>query len=170
MSNIISKLKYLKETKRLIKEAIINKGVLVEDNDSFRSYANYIAEIPAAEGDYRLYKKCLDEVYKAMVGRGLQVDKNDPESFADKISTLRKIDLKFTFNEDVSSLQSIPISNHDIDVKIGLEDNLHTPGMYDPTVSGFSDDISSLSHIEIKKPQKIEVGISMDVNLSTSFE
>lgn len=42
---IIENLEYLKETKEAIKEAIINKGVSVQDTDTFRSYAEKIDSI-----------------------------------------------------------------------------------------------------------------------------
>lgn len=42
---IIENLEYLKETKEAIKEAIINKGVSVQDTDTFRSYAEKIDNI-----------------------------------------------------------------------------------------------------------------------------
>lgn len=46
MANTIQdKLAYLEETKGLIKEAIIAKGVEVSDTDTFRSYANKISSI-----------------------------------------------------------------------------------------------------------------------------
>ncbi len=45
MGNISEKLNYLKSTKTAIKNAIINKGVTVTDNDTFRSYATKISEI-----------------------------------------------------------------------------------------------------------------------------
>lgn len=45
MSTIIDKLNYLNETKNLIKEAIINKGVGVSDTDTFRSYSDKIQSI-----------------------------------------------------------------------------------------------------------------------------
>ena len=46
MANAIQdKLAYLEETKGLIKEAIIAKGVSVSDEDTFRSYANKIKTI-----------------------------------------------------------------------------------------------------------------------------
>lgn len=45
MSTIAEKLAYLKETKRLIKEKLIGKGVTITDDDSFRSYADKIDEI-----------------------------------------------------------------------------------------------------------------------------
>lgn len=45
MSDIATKLAYLNETKSLIKQAIIDKGVNIQDSDTFRSYADKIAEI-----------------------------------------------------------------------------------------------------------------------------
>ena len=51
MANTIQdKLAYLEETKGLIKEAIIAKGVEVTDTDTFRSYANKIEAIQAGGG------------------------------------------------------------------------------------------------------------------------
>lgn len=45
MSNINNKLDYLDETKQLIKQAIIDKGQEVSDEDTFRSYVDKIADI-----------------------------------------------------------------------------------------------------------------------------
>ena len=45
---VIDKLNYLDDTKGLIKDAIIDKGVEIEDDDTFRSYADKIGSIPAA--------------------------------------------------------------------------------------------------------------------------
>lgn len=45
MSDIATKLAYLNETKSLIKQAIINKGVSISDTDTFRSYADKISSI-----------------------------------------------------------------------------------------------------------------------------
>ena len=45
MSNIIEKLEYLNETKEAIKNAIIDKGVEITDNTTFRTYANKVEEI-----------------------------------------------------------------------------------------------------------------------------
>lgn len=45
MGDIASKLNYLNETKSLIKQAIIDKGVAVSDTDTFRSYVDKIASI-----------------------------------------------------------------------------------------------------------------------------
>lgn len=39
MGTINDKIEYLAETKNLIKQAIIAKGQAIEDNDTFRSFA-----------------------------------------------------------------------------------------------------------------------------------
>lgn len=43
--NVDKKLEYLKETKEAMKSALINKGVEVSDNDTFRSYASKIRNV-----------------------------------------------------------------------------------------------------------------------------
>ena len=50
MGTIAEKLTYLNETKNAIKEAIVNKGVSVNDSDTFRSYADKISSIEAGGG------------------------------------------------------------------------------------------------------------------------
>lgn len=45
MGTIVDKLSYLINTKDIIKQSIIDKGVSVNDNDTFRSYANKISSI-----------------------------------------------------------------------------------------------------------------------------
>lgn len=45
MDDIATKFEYLKGTKNLIKQAIIDKGVTVSDTDTFRSYADKISSI-----------------------------------------------------------------------------------------------------------------------------
>ena len=64
MANTIQdKLAYLEETKGLIKEAIIAKGVEVTDTDTFRSYANKIEAIQAggSTGDCSV-AACFDDI------------------------------------------------------------------------------------------------------------
>lgn len=51
MSTIADKLEYLNETKQAIKTAIVEKGVEVADTDTFRSYADKIAEIQTGGGE-----------------------------------------------------------------------------------------------------------------------
>lgn len=50
MGTISEKLTYLEETKELIKQAIVDKGVEVNDTDTFRSYADKISEIEGGGG------------------------------------------------------------------------------------------------------------------------
>lgn len=50
MGTIADKLNYLNTTKTNIKNAIIEKGVEVSDNDTFRSYASKIADISSGSG------------------------------------------------------------------------------------------------------------------------
>lgn len=49
MDDIATKFEYLKETKNLIKQAIIDKGITVSDTDTFRSYADKISSITVGE-------------------------------------------------------------------------------------------------------------------------
>lgn len=51
MGTVVDKLNYLKETKTAIKNALVEKGVEVTDLDTFRSYAQKIADIPAGGED-----------------------------------------------------------------------------------------------------------------------
>ena len=51
MGTVVDKLNYLKDTKTAIKNALVEKGVEVADSDTFRSYAQKVADIPAGGGD-----------------------------------------------------------------------------------------------------------------------
>ena len=46
MGTTVEKLEYMLDTKSMIKDAIISKGVEVTEDDTFRSYVNKIEEIP----------------------------------------------------------------------------------------------------------------------------
>ena len=52
MGTIADKLNYLSETKNLIKQAIISKGVGISNSDSFRSYAQKISNINTGVDTY----------------------------------------------------------------------------------------------------------------------
>jgi hypothetical protein len=54
MGTIADKLKYLSDTKEEIKQAIIDKGVAVEDDATFRSYARKIGTIQTGDLDLPL--------------------------------------------------------------------------------------------------------------------
>ena len=80
MQNIINKLNYLNETKNMIKQAINNKGVLVTDNDTFRSYASKIESIKGASGGGggQEQKPLYTAEIKSVVGIGkkLEIEEN----------------------------------------------------------------------------------------------
>ena len=50
MGTLADKLTYLQETKTAIKNAIVTKGVTINNTDTFRSYANKIREISGGGG------------------------------------------------------------------------------------------------------------------------
>ena len=50
--SIVNKLEKLKNTKQAIKQALINKGVEISDNDSFKSYASKIDSLKISDVDY----------------------------------------------------------------------------------------------------------------------
>lgn len=52
MQSTIPKIEYLDDTKDLIKQALIEKGVEVADTDTFRSYADKIGDINTAKVPY----------------------------------------------------------------------------------------------------------------------
>lgn len=51
MGTTADKLNYLMDTKTAIKEALVAKGVSVDDTDTFRSYADKIGEIQSGGGE-----------------------------------------------------------------------------------------------------------------------
>lgn len=53
MSTIADKLLYLDGTKQAIKQAIRDKGVTVDDADTFRSYADRIGEIETGGSEWK---------------------------------------------------------------------------------------------------------------------
>ena len=55
MGSIADKLTYLQETKTAIKDAIVAKGVTIDDTDTFRSYANKIDSLKAKESTFTGY-------------------------------------------------------------------------------------------------------------------
>lgn len=57
MSKISEKLKYLRETKGLIREAIEEQGGIIEDTTPFREYADIIKNIPGNIGELETWRK-----------------------------------------------------------------------------------------------------------------
>lgn len=75
---IADKLRYLGETKTLIKEAIQNKGVTVTDSDPFRAYAEKISQIQTGGGGghdtvWAYYAESLEESKKVFMTKALNI-------------------------------------------------------------------------------------------------
>ena len=69
MSTIKQKLDYLEQTKEDIRQAIINKNVLVSTEDTFRSYADKIDSIQTSGSGIPIHLVTQEE-YDALVDPG----------------------------------------------------------------------------------------------------
>ncbi len=102
MGTIDNKLKYLKETKTQIAEAIKDQGVAVEQSDTFRSYADKIRSISSGGGataTYGVVQLDLDGIYTEDCKRGI-VDLVDQK-------TLKKSDFEFsTADEELAMIST----------------------------------------------------------------
>ena len=67
MGTTSDKLNYLLDTKTQIKQALIDKGQTITDNDTFRSYAQKIEDIENGTEDATLQAKYLLQGYEAVV-------------------------------------------------------------------------------------------------------
>lgn len=124
MGSIKEKIKYIKETKKLIREAIIARGVDVPENTTFRDYANKIDEIPSGvdindyynltkrtSGDIKYYIKQIPMIdtsgYTSMsyMFSGYSSLKTIPELDTSKVTNMSSM-----FKE-CSSLTTIPQLN-----------------------------------------------------------
>lgn len=91
MGTIENKLKYLKETKAQIANAIIDQGVTIDQKDTFRSYAEKIRSISSSGGTtstYGVVTLDLDDIKTEECKRGI-VDLLGQK-------TLKKSDFEFT--------------------------------------------------------------------------
>lgn len=102
MGTIDNKLKYLKETKAQIAEAIKDQGVAVEQSDTFRSYADKIRSISSSGGataTYGVVQLDLDGIYTEDCKRGV-VDLVGQK-------TLKKSDFEFsTAGEELAMISA----------------------------------------------------------------
>ena len=102
MGTIDNKLKYLKETKAQIAEAIKDQGIAVEQNDTFRSYADKIRSISSSGGataTYGVVQLDLDGIYTEDCKRGV-VDLVGQK-------TLKKSDFEFsTAGEELAMIST----------------------------------------------------------------
>lgn len=72
MGTTSDKLAYLNQTKAEIKNAIIEKGVEVADTDSFRSYANKIAQIKAGSDEPpKMFGVSLNDLFGTLDSNGI---------------------------------------------------------------------------------------------------
>ncbi len=106
MGSIKEKIKYIKETKKLIREAIIAQGVDVPENTTFRDYANKIDNIKntthvsdnttltsgtAVEKKIYYLSKTKENIKRAIVAAGVSVLETDTfRSYANKIAQIKK--------------------------------------------------------------------------------
>ena len=121
MGSIKEKIKYIKETKKLIREAIIARGVDVPENTTFRDYANKIDEIPSGVdiGDYYDLTTKPNGGIRSYITQIPMLDTSDCTSmrymFEDctRLTTIPQIDTSKVINmdymfDDCSSLTTIP--------------------------------------------------------------
>ena len=106
MGSIKEKIDYIKETKDLIREAIIAQGVDVPENTTFREYANKIDSIKntthvadntklasgtAVEKKLYYLNKTKENIKRAIVAAGVSVlDSDTFRSYATKIAQIKK--------------------------------------------------------------------------------
>ena len=101
MSDIDNKINYLKETKKLIKNALIVNGVDIKDEDTFRSYADKINNIDSFNP--LDICKCLFSIEEFTRNRGVFIYKNTKN-----------------FNV-IKNIYSIKICQHNDDCNLYLE-------------------------------------------------
>ena len=106
--NLLDELEHIKQQFR----TVINEKMtyeLLTPEDKFETYIDVIAEY---WGDVKQYKQWMNDIYLALIDRGLVVDKDDPGSFAAAIGQLRKIDLFLTIEDTIA--QMINVATTDI--------------------------------------------------------
>lgn len=106
MGSITDKINYIKETKLLIKNAIIAQGVEVPDTTTFREYATKIDQIKSTthvsdntkltsgtDIEKKIYylNKTKENIKRAIVAAGVSVLETDSfRNYADKITQIQK--------------------------------------------------------------------------------
>lgn len=104
MGTFAEKVSYLNDTKQLIKDAIKNKGVTVEEDTPFREYANKIASISASVDS--IEPIVLTGNCSAVFGRGGQM-KWVFDIIGNKISSQDVTNAEYMFN-NVDNVEYIP--------------------------------------------------------------
>lgn len=104
MATINEKLSYLKETKKAIKAAINQKGVPVDESDSFRSYAERIGLISGNNSGSCIFRAYLPRDFKGSTAIGSTLLVNPASYFNDAQE-------KFVANSP-NTLSAIPCSDY----------------------------------------------------------
>ena len=159
--NLLDELEYIKQQFRtVINEKM--KDEFLTPEDKFETYIDVIAEY---WGDIEQYKQWMDDIYLALIDRGLMVDKDDPGSFAAAIGQLRKIDLFLTIEDTIA--QMINVATTDIvTTNINkLVDNTKLK-LYNQKKAILSDEIHSTISVKTIKGVSL-TGLGINDNLST---
>ena len=109
MSNTTAdKLNYLSETKAAIKQAIVDKGVTVDDSTTFRDYADKIGDISGgATGEIEVLKTAPSVLdLKGMITK---VDLSNID--VSQVTSLKEAFLNFENLSEIISLEKLK-SNH----------------------------------------------------------
>ena len=91
MSNILKDLDYLSETKEKIRQAIIQKGVPVSEEDTFRSYADKILQIYSQSSE--LTELQIEAINSMLVNLDYDLYLEYDESVLDLDFTIDKLNL-----------------------------------------------------------------------------
>lgn len=143
MGTIADKLEYLNQTKADIKQALIDKGVVVEDTDTFRSYATKINEIKSGDGSGIYNIKVID--YDGTILKNTKLNTGDVFELPDP-----PVHNGLIFQEWSSPVN---INNNTITVEDG---NIIIGATY-TTASGLSE-----FDITITKASGLEITLNMD--------
>jgi hypothetical protein len=119
IESITPKLNYLNDTKELIKEALIEKGIEVSDTDTFRSYAEKISEIETGGGKATLPAGTVLSFYdipasESPTGKAENVTDEMLDTFFDNVDTsnmsLGHINFQNTFNNSgCTHITTVPL-------------------------------------------------------------
>ena len=166
---------YLSDTKSKIKDSINAKitdpdASKIEgegrDGTRFRDYSNFIDSLSAGDE----YKDIFQDIYEALIDRGVtDITPDDYDGFAAAILELKKKDLDLHITDSLSTLQSIKLLVPNLDVKIGLTDNVYTSS-YDNNQSDFTESLSGLTNIALQQPPQLSIVLGFSDNVTTTLE
>lgn len=159
--NLLDELEYIKQQFR----TVINEKMsyeLLTPEDKFETYIDVIAEY---WGDIEQYKQWMDDIYLALIDRGLMVDKDDPGSFAAAIGQLRKLDLFLTVEDTIAQMINVATTNVVTTNIDKLVDNAQLK-LYNPKKAILSDEIHPTISVKTIKGVSL-TGLGINDTLST---